>query len=282
MKDSRRHGLGRGLEALIPLPSEGRDTSVPQMIAVDQVRPSQQQVRRRFDPDALRELADSIRSHGLLQPILVRRLPDGYELLAGERRWRAARMAGVERVPALVRVADEAPERLVLGLIENLQREDLDPIEEAHGLRRLCEDFDLTQEEVATRLGKNRVSINQSLRLLSAAPAVQSAISSGAISAGHGRALAGLPDQRDQEQGLKVIVARKLSVRQAENWVGSYRPAPAGRRGPSRDAELAAVAATIEESLGLPASISGTRNRGRVTLEYRSAAELEEIRRRLL
>ena len=282
MKDSRRRGLGRGLEALIPLPSEGRDTSVPQMIAVDQVRPSQQQVRRRFDPDALRELADSIRSHGLLQPILVRRLPDGYELLAGERRWRAARMAGVERVPALVRVADEAPERLVLGLIENLQREDLDPSEEEHGLRRLCEEFDLTQEEVATRLGKNRVSINQSLRLLSAAPAVQSAISSGAISAGHGRALAGLPDQRDQEQGLKVIVARKLSVRQAENWVGNYKPAPPGRRGPGRDAELAAVAATIAESLGLPASISGTRSRGRLSLEYRSPAELEELRRRLL
>ena len=281
MTENRRRGLGRGLEALIPLPSEARDTSVPQMIAVDQVRPSEQQVRRHFDPDGLRELSDSIRTHGLLSPILVRRLTDGYELLAGERRWRAARMAGIERVPALVRVADEAPTRLVLGLIENLQREDLDPIEEAHGLRLLCDEFGLTQEEVAVRLGKNRVSINQSLRLLSAAPAVQSAVSSGIISAGHGRALAGLPQHPEQEQGLKVIVARKLSVRQAENWVGAYKPARPSRKAPQRDPALDDLAAGIEESLGLPVAITGTAAKGRVTIEYGIAAELEEIRRRL-
>jgi len=281
MKDNRRRGLGRGLEALIPLPSETRDTSVPQMIAVDQVKPSQQQVRRHFDPDALRELADSIRSQGLLQPILVRRLTDGYELLAGERRWRAARLAGVERVPALVRIADDASTRLVLGLVENLQREDLDPIEEAHGLRLLCDDFGLTQEEVAVRLGKSRVSINQSLRLLTAAPAVQSAVSSGAISAGHGRALAGLDRHHDQEQGLKVIVARKLSVRQAENWVGTHKPARPGRRAPQRDRGLDDLAAGIQDSLGLAVSITGSPSRGRVTVEYRSPAELEKIRRRL-
>lgn len=281
MTENRRRGLGRGLEALIPLPSEAHDTSVPQMIAVDQVKPSQQQVRRRFDPDGLRELSDSIRTHGLLQPILVRRLTDGYELLAGERRWRAARMAGVERVPALVRVADEAPTRLVLGLIENLQREDLDPIEEAHGLRLLCDEFGLTQEEVAVRLGKNRVSINQSLRLLTATPAVQSAVSSGVITAGHGRALAGLPRHRDQEHGLKVIVARKLSVRQAENWAGTYKPARPNPIARPREAALDAMAAGIEEALRLPVSVTGTRARGRVILEYRSAAELEEILRRL-
>ena len=281
MTEIRRRGLGRGLEALIPLPSEGGDTSVPQMIAVDQVKPSQQQVRRHFDPDALRELSDSIRIHGLLQPILVRRLTDGYELLAGERRWRAARMAGVERVPALVRAAEEAPTRLVLGLTENLQRENLDPIEEAHGLRLLCDEFGLTQDEVAVRLGRNRVSINQALRLLTAAPAVQSAVSSGAISAGHARALAGLPQHREQEQGLKVIVARKLSVRQAENWVGAYKPARPRRNAPQVDSVLEDLAAGIEESVGLPVAITGTRAKGRVTLEFRSPAELEEIRRRL-
>ena len=281
MTEIRRRGLGRGLEALIPLPSEAGDTSVPQMIAVDQVKPSQQQVRRHFDPDALRELADSIRIHGLLQPILVRRLTDGYELLAGERRWRAARMAGVERVPALVRAADEAPTRLVLGLTENLQRENLDPIEEAHGLRLLCDEFGLTQEEVAVRLGRNRVSINQSLRLLTAAPAVQSAVSSGVITAGHARALAGLPQHPEQEQGLKVIVARKLSVRQAENWVGAYRPARPSRKAPGRDRVLEDVAAGIEETVGLPIAITGTPAKGRVTIEYRSPAELEDIRRRL-
>lgn len=281
MSETRRRGLGRGLESLIPLPGAGREGPVPQMIATDQVRPSDQQVRRRFDPDALRELADSIRSHGLLQPILVRRLPDGYELLAGERRWRAAKLAGVEKVPALVRAADDAQTRLVLGLIENLQREDLDPIEEAHGLRRLIEEFGLTQEEAAARLGRHRVSLNQSLRLLNAAPVVQSAISSGAISAGHGRALAGLANHHDQEQGLRVIVARRLSVRQAESWVASHRPAPPARGARQADPLLDRIAAEFGAAIGQPVTVKGSAGRGTVIIEYRDSEELEKLRKRL-
>src|SRR6266581_3026213 len=152
MSQPRPRGLGRGLDALIPMSNEG-EAMVPQMIAVDQIRPSRQQVRSRFDAEPLGELAESIRLHGVLQPILVRRLVEGYELIAGERRWRAARLAGLNTVPAVIRAGAGDDEQLVLGLIENLQRTDLDPIEEARGLGRLIEEYGLTHDEVARRPG---------------------------------------------------------------------------------------------------------------------------------
>ncbi len=269
----RIRGLGRGLDSLIP--SREGDAMVPQMVAVDQIRPSHQQVRTRFDAEPLGELADSIRRHGVLQPILVRRLPDGYELIAGERRWRAARLAGLTAVPAVVRSDDSDDSQLVLGLIENLQRSDLDPIEEAGGLKRLTEEFGLTHEEVAQKIGKHRVSVSQSLRLLSGCAAIQSSVAAGVITAGHARALIALESQAAQEHGLKVVVARRLSVRQTENWVRTYKP----RRKPRRDgsAELRSLAADIESRLGVPARITGTMNRGKVELRYSSREELERV-----
>jgi ParB family chromosome partitioning protein len=270
----RMRGLGRGLDALIPMSRDG-EAMVPQMIAVDQIRPSHQQVRTRFDAEPLGELAESIRRHGLLQPLLVRRLTDGYELIAGERRWRAARLAGLTAVPAVVRHDTGNDAQLVLGLIENLQRTDLDPIEEAGGLKRLTEEFGLTHEEVAHRIGKHRVSVSQSLRLLNGCPAIQSSVAAGVISAGHARALISLESQAAQEHGLKVVVARRLSVRQTENWVRTYKP----RRRPRADAsaELHALAAEIETRLGVPAKISGSMSRGKVELRYSSREELELV-----
>jgi ParB family chromosome partitioning protein len=274
MSQSRLRGLGRGLEALIPMSRDG-EVMVPQMIAVDQIRPSHQQVRTRFDAEPLGELSESIRLHGVLQPLLVRRLPDGYELIAGERRWRAARLAGLSSVPAVVRNDAGNDEQLVLGLIENLQRTDLDPVEEARGLRRLTEEFGLTHDEVARRIGKHRVSVTQSLRLLAAGTAVQSAVASGVISAGHARALIALEGQAGQEHGLKVVVARHLSVRQTENWVRTYRP----RRKQRVDstAELRAIAGDIESKLGLPIKLTGSLNRGKIELRYSSREELERV-----
>ena len=269
----RFRGLGRGLEALIPMSRDG-GAMVPQMIAIDQIRPSRMQVRARFDAEPLGELAESIRLHGVLQPLLVRRHVDGYELIAGERRWRAARLAGLSSVPAVVRNDTESDQQLVLGLIENLQRSDLDPVEEARGLHRLTEEFGLTHEDVARRIGKHRVSVSQSLRLLSACPAVQSAVSAGAISAGHGRALIALAGVAAQEHGLKVVLARRLSVRQAENWVRAYRPRRASR---GESAEIRALAAEIEQKLGLPVRVKGTGNRGRVEIRYSSREELERV-----
>jgi ParB family transcriptional regulator, chromosome partitioning protein len=269
----RIRGLGRGLDSLIP--SREGDAMVPQMVAVDQIRPSHQQVRTRFDAEPLGELADSIRRHGVLQPILVRKLIDGYELIAGERRWRAARLAGLTAVPAVVRSDDGDDSQLVLGLIENLQRSDLDPIEEAGGLKRLTEEFGLTHEEVAEKIGKHRVSVSQALRLLNGCAAIQSSVSAGVITPGHARALIALESQAAQEHGLKVVVARRLSVRQTENWVRTYKP----RRKPRGEgsAELRSLAGDIESRLGVPAKITGTVNRGKVELRYSSREELERV-----
>ena len=274
MSQQRPRGLGRGLDALIPMSSHG-EALVPQMIAVDQIRPSSQQVRARFDAEPLGELAESIRLHGVLQPLLVRKLADGFELIAGERRWRAARLAGLYQVPAVVRSDAGDDQQLVLGLIENLQRTDLDAIEEARGLQRLIEEFGLTHEEVAHRLGKHRVSVTQSLRLLSGCAVVQSAVSSGVITAGHARALVALESQAAQEQGLKVVVAKHLSVRRTENWVRTYRPRP--RRHGNSSAELRAIAADVESSLGLPVAVTGNLNRGKIELRYSSREELERV-----
>lgn len=277
MSQPHPRGLGRGLEALIPMSRDG-GAMVPQMIAVDQVRPSRLQVRARFEPEPLGELAESIRKHGVLQPILVRRHVDGYELIAGERRWRAAKLAGLATIPAVVRSDTAADEQLVLGLIENLQRSDLGPMEEARGLQRLTEEFGLTHEEAAQRIGKNRVSVTQSLRLLSAAPAVQSAVSAGAITAGHARALLALESVQTQEHGLKVVLGRRLSVRQAENWVRTYRPRrPAGGAGRGESAELRSLAAELESRLGLPVRFKGTGNRGRLEVKYSSREELDRV-----
>src|SRR5437879_934643 len=279
MSQSKPRGLAPGLDAPIPMSSEG-EALVPQMIAVDQIRPSRQQVRSRFDAEPLGELAESIRLHGVLQALLVRRLADGYELIAGERRWRAARLAGLETVPAVVRTETGNDQQLVLGLIENLQRTDLDPIEEARGLRRLIEEFGITHEDVAQRIGKHRVSVTQSLRLLGGCPAVQSAVASGVITAGHARALIALESQPAQEHGLKVVVARHLSVRQTENWVRTYRPRR--RRHADSSSELRAIAADVESSLGLAIKVSGSLNRGKIELRYSSREELERVCAKLL
>ncbi|HEY8641837.1 MAG TPA: ParB/RepB/Spo0J family partition protein [Candidatus Dormibacteraeota bacterium] len=279
MSAIRPRGLGRGLHALIPLPT-GPGGGSSRLLALDQIRPSPEQMRRHFPADSLRELADSIREHGILQPVLVRPLADGYELIAGERRWRAARQAGLERIPAVVREEAADDESLLLGLVENLQREDLDPIEEARGIQRLIDQFGLTQEEAATRLGRGRVSVNQALVLLRACPAVASATASGAISAAHARSLIGLPTPEDQERGLRVVLARRLNVRQTENWARSYRPAPSRAPRSASVPPVDALAQRLAEALGAPVRISGAA-RGRITIEFISRRQLEGIVSRL-
>ena len=277
MSKLRPRGLGRGLEALIPLPAR-EEGGIPQVIDVDQIRASSEQVRVRFEAEGMRELAESIREHGLLQPVLVKRIPDGYELIAGERRWRAARMAGLKKVPALIRTEREEGDQLLLGLIENLQRKDLDPIEEAQGIKRLIDQFGLTHEQAAARLGRHRVAVSQSLRLLNSCPALLSATAAGAVSAGHARALVGLPTPAAQEHGLKVVLAKGLSVRQTERWVSSYQP-PRPRRGkPVAAAELGDLAGLLSDRLKAAVSIVGGPAKGRVVIEYTSREELERIR----
>ena len=280
MSAIRPRGLGRGLHSLIPLPT-GPGGGSSRLVALDDIRPSHEQMRRRFPADSLRELADSIREHGVLQPVLVRPTVDGYQLIAGERRWRAARQAGLTRIPAVVREDAADAESLLLGLVENLQREDLDPIEEAHGIQRLIDQFGLTQDAAASRLGRSRVSVNQTLSLLRACPAVSSATASGAISAGHARALVALPSADDQERGLRVVLGRRLNVRQTETWVRAYRPTLARRpAGASRPLPPDALAQRLGEALRAPVRISGAA-RGRITIEFSSRRQLEGIVARL-
>lgn len=277
MSGPKQRGLGRGLAALIPLPGEAGGPA--QLVAVDQIRPSPEQMRKSFPADAMQDLVESIREHGVLQPIVVRKLSDGFQLIAGERRWRAAKMAGLERIPAVVREETDQESTLLLGLIENLQRQDLDPVEEARGIRRLIEQFGLTHEEAARRLGKHRVAVSQSLRLLKGSPALLAAAASGAISAGHARALIGLADHAAQDKGVQAVVARNMSVRQTERWVRTYRPPAVGRRR-STAIEEAPRDASLREALGMPVRIVGT-TRGRVVIEFSSRDQLEVILDRL-
>jgi ParB family chromosome partitioning protein len=268
-------GLGRGLDSLIPLPTRAETASV-RMLPVAQIRPGAEQPRRHFRADALRELAESIRAHGLLQPVLVRQVLDGWELIAGERRWRAAQMAELERIPAVVRSDDDESRRLVLSLVENLQRENLDPLAEARGIQRLVSEMGLTQQEVAERLGKNRVSISHALSLLDACPSLSAALESGAVSAGHARALVSLPDVAAQEHGLRVVLGKKLSVRQTEAWVKGYR-GPLRARSRSAEPYFAELAAALEEDLGLPVSITGGPSGGRISIRFSNRQQLDSL-----
>lgn len=285
MSTHPRARLGRGLQALIPTSPEGApdsESGYPQWISIDQIQPSPEQSRQHFAAEPLRELAESIRAHGLLQPLLVRRTGEGFELIAGERRWRAAREAGLTQVPAIVRGGVEDDESRLLGLIENLQRENLDPIEEARGIERLVSLHGLTHDEVAARLGKTRVAVTNALRLLSGAPAVVSATASSAITAGHARALLALPSDEDQEYGLKVVLAKRFSVRQTERWVHDFQTARAAAPRQRRADPLRETRDRLRERYGEGAQITGSGAHGRVTVPFETAEELQALLTRLL
>ena len=234
--------------------------------------PTPQQPRRTFDPDALRDLSASIREHGVIQPILVVEADDGYVLIAGERRLRAARQAGLSTIPAIVRTANEQ-ERLSLALVENIQRSELNAIDEALGFRRLIDEFGLTQEQVAEQVGRSRPSVTNSLRLLDVASEVQAAVVSGTISGGHARALAGLDGHSRQTTFLATVVARSLSVRQTEGLVAAEKDGVTPTRAPrtssaSADPDMQHLESRLREALGTKVSIAPGRNGGRITITW--------------
>jgi ParB family transcriptional regulator, chromosome partitioning protein len=270
---NRRRALGRGLGALIPAayaPEEPRtDTFVP----VSAIRPNSLQPRHWFDEAAIGELAESIRQKGILQPLLVRRVENGFELIAGERRLRAAQLLGLKTVPVLVREASDA-EALELALIENIQRENLNPIEEARAYRRLLEEFDLTQDEVATRVGKDRSTVANSLRLLHLPDEVKLEIERGVLSAGHARALAGAASEAAKIRLSRDVIARKLTVRQTERLVKQ-------RREPVT-ADFHAAEQRLTEALGTRVRLQAGRNgSGKIEIEYYSLQELNGLIDRL-
>jgi len=277
-------GLGRGLEALIPQ----RPTAIaaPTEIPLARIAPNPYQPRTSLDDEGLRELAESIAAHGVLQPILVTETLDGYRLVAGERRVRASRLAGLERIPAVVRqLADH--DQLELALVENLQRADLGPLEEAHAFRQLIDDFGYTQEQLASRMGRARSTIANSLRLLDLDPNVQAAIAGGLITEGHGRALAGLAVE-GQARVLGVVVERELSVRETEELVRRLRDGALGSGAATRrssrpaDAELERVESDLRAALGTKVSLARSRRGGRIIIEYYSDEELSRLFDRLV
>jgi len=259
-------GLGRGLEALLPKTGAG-----VVRLPLASIRPNPRQPRKRFAEESLKELADSIREKGLLQPLLVRPQGDGYELVAGERRYRAALMAGLQEVPAVVKDLTDR-EALELALVENLQREDLSPVEEARGYQALLE-MGLTQEEVARRVGKARSTVANALRLLQLPPEALEALERGEITAGHARALLML-EPEDRLWGLKEILEKGLSVRQAEALRERLAMTP------KRPAEPSPLSLELSRHLGLPVRVVGGK-KGKVVIQYRSLEELEVLLRRL-
>lgn len=283
VRPERAQGLGRGLAALIPQRAETRATAGE--IPIASIRPNPDQPRRRFSEAEMATLSASIREHGVLQPVLVAETLDGYQLIAGERRVRAAVAAGLERIPAVVRHLDDRV-RLELALIENLQREDLDPIESAHGFRRLIDDFGMTHEAIAERVGRARSTVANTLRLLDLAPVVQAAIADGSITEGHGRALGGLsPDH--QEHVLGAVIEQELSVRQAEELVRRLRdPKPRhdavhADEPRAADQDIERIEEDLRRSLGTKVSLARSRRGGRIVIEYYSDEELGRLYDRL-
>ena len=282
VRPERAQGLGRGLAALIPQRSETRATTD---IPIASIRPNPDQPRRRFSDAEMATLTASVREHGVLQPVLVTETLDGYQLIAGERRVRAALAAGLDRIPAVIRHLDDR-ERLELALIENLQREDLDPIESAHGFRRLIDDFGLTHESIAERVGRARSTVANTLRLLDLAPVVQAAIADGSITEGHGRALGGLSTEH-QEHVLGAVIEQELSVRQTEELVRRLREPKASPNGEqpaearAGDPDLERIEEDLRRSLGTKVSLARSRRGGRIVIEYYSDEELGRLYDRL-
>jgi ParB family chromosome partitioning protein len=280
VRNDRPQGLGRGLAALIPQRSPTSTGSIE--IPLARIRENPRQPRLRMNDDALATLAESIRQHGVIQPILVTETIDGYQLVAGERRVRAARIVGLERVPAIVRqLADR--QQLELALVENLQREDLDPIEAATAYRQLIDEFAFSQEDLASRVGRARSTVANTLRLLELHAAVQDAIASGAITEGHGRALGGLPEEA-QGRVLGMVVDEGLSVRQTEELVRRIRepkPAPLATQA-EPDPDVERVEEDLRRSLGTKVRLTRTRRGGRIVIDYYGDDELARIYQRLV
>ncbi|MDI6694922.1 MAG: ParB/RepB/Spo0J family partition protein [Anaerolineales bacterium] len=279
---SRRSGLGRGLDALIP--GGERPASGIEQIPLDAVVSNPRQPRTRFDPEELAELAESIRVHGMLQPLIVTQdeTPGRYTLIAGERRLLAARQAGLTHAPALVREASEQS-RLEMALIENVQRADLAPLELAEAYRQLAEDFDLSHEQIAARVGKSRVAVTNTLRLLKLPESVRQALTEGRISEGHARALLALPTPQAQAAALHTILTHELNVRQTEALVRRLTgERPPARPRPEPPPDVLDVQERLQSSLGTRVRLKRTRKgSGTIVIHFYSDEELEALIERL-
>ena len=284
MADKKPSRLGTGLSALFGEEKNLLENEEIQTLPVARLEPRRDQPRRDFDPETLQALADSIREYGLLQPITVRALDQGYyQIIAGERRWRAARQAGLHEVP--VRVI-EADDRLAteLALVENLQREDLNPLEEAAGYQKLMDEYDLTQEQVAARVQKSRPAVANALRLLTLCESVRKRVIDGELSAGHARALAALKDPAIQQKAAEEVIAKGLSVRQTEKLAAALAKPPkeTPEKGRVEVDYVREAEKQLTDALGRGVRLVGGEKKGRITLEFYSADDREALMNALM
>ncbi len=280
----QKQALGKGLGALIPdlsaLDDRERKALGISELELDKIVPNEYQPRKTFADEGLKELAASIREHGVIQPIIVHRIGSNYGLIAGERRWRAARLAGLKTIPALVKEASKR-ELIEQALIENIQREDLNPLEAAEAYKRLQEEFKLTQEDVARRVGKERSTVANFLRILHLPKEIKQDLSAGSLSMGHAKALLSLERSRDQVQAAAAIVKKGLSVREAEMLAARLR-SPAKEKKARPASEFKAVEERLRKALGTKVSLAPKARGGRIVIEYYSAEELERLLEKLL
>jgi ParB family chromosome partitioning protein len=273
----KRLALGKGLGALIPGGSPAERRGILQL-GIEEILPDKMQPRRHFDEAHIEELAESIRSKGVLLPLIVRRAPEGYVLVAGERRWRAAQRAGLRELPVMVKDVS-SNEAFELALIENIQREDLNPVEEAEAYRRLIEDHGLTQEELASRVGKERPTIANALRLLRLPDAIKQAIVGGQLSMGHARALLAIADEGDLKKAAEKVIAEQLSVRAAEALVQRLksRRLPKEKREGPQSAGVRQLVEKLQRKLGTKVALKDSNGQGTVEIKYGNLAELDRV-----
>ncbi|MFQ3169278.1 MAG: ParB family chromosome partitioning protein [Limisphaerales bacterium] len=286
-------GLGRGLSSLLGArPAAGNKTKAgkspattgaPNEVLIGEILPGAMQPRNGFDDASLNELAESIREKGIMQPLMVRPREGGYELIAGERRWRAAQMAGLAKVPVVIRDVDDRT-ALELALVENLQRENLDPIEEAKGYAQLVDQFDLTQEEVAAKVGKNRATVANTLRLIKLPAEVQMYVRDGLLSSGHAKVILGLKHAKDQIAAAKRVIKKELSVRQTEELLGALGQAVPGKtkrgavgKGATADAHILDLESKLRERLGTKVALRYRKGKGSVDIKFFNDEDLQRI-----
>ena len=272
-------GLGKGLGALLgDFAEEPQEKSAYQSLPIYKVEPNPDQPRKEFDPEELENLAESIRVHGLIQPLTVREMPTGYyQIIAGERRWRAARLAKLSEVPVVVIDADDQ-KAMELALIENLQRQDLNPVEEALGYKTLMEDYGLTQEEAAARVGKSRPAVANALRLLGLNPEVLELVRTGSLTAGHARAIAGLKSEKKQLEAAKKVIALSLSVRQTETLCKNMEKEPAPKKEEVFAVDyVAECEKSLSKHLGRGVKIVNGKRKGRFELEFYGQEDLQKL-----
>ena len=273
-------GLGKGLGALLgDFAEEPQEKSAYQSLPIYKVEPNPDQPRKDFDPEELENLAESIRVHGLIQPLTVREMPTGYyQIIAGERRWRAARLARLSEVPVVIIEADDR-KAMELALIENLQRQDLNPVEEALGYKSLMKDYGLTQEEAAARVGKSRPAVANALRLLGLNPEVLELVRSGSLTAGHARAIASLKSEKKQQEAAKKVIALSLSVRQTETLCKNMEkePAPQPEEPVLKVDYVAECEKSLSKHLGRGVKIVNGKRKGRFELEFYGQEDLQKL-----